>query len=52
MMEKAFDIDIGHAETVALIERHIRELEGERRPTAEDYLARAFNSTPSRSGRR
>jgi len=30
LIEKAFDVDIGHAETVALVERHIRALEGER----------------------
>jgi hypothetical protein len=45
MIEEAFDIDIGHHETVALVERLIRELEGERRPTAEDYLARFSNSS-------
>jgi len=31
LMEKAFDVDIGHADMVALVESHIRELEGERR---------------------
>jgi len=30
LIEKAFDVEIGHAETVALVERHIRALEGER----------------------
>jgi AcrR family transcriptional regulator len=30
LIEKAFDVDTGHAETVALIERHIRALEGDR----------------------
>jgi AcrR family transcriptional regulator len=30
LIEKAFDVDIGHADTVALIERHIRALEGDR----------------------
>ena len=30
LIEKAFDVDIGHAEMVALVERHIRALEGER----------------------
>lgn len=29
--EEAFDVDIGHAETIALVERHIRAVEGERR---------------------
>jgi AcrR family transcriptional regulator len=40
MIEEAFNVDIGHAETIAVVERHIRELEGDRRPTAEEYLAR------------
>ena len=35
-MEQAFDLDLGHAETVAVIEREIRALEGDRRP---DLLA-------------
>ena len=48
MIEEAFEIDIGHSETVALVERLIRELEGERRPTAEDYLARFSNSSQRR----
>lgn len=30
-IEAAFEVDIGHDQTVALIERHIRSLEGERR---------------------
>jgi AcrR family transcriptional regulator len=30
LMEEAFDLDIGHVETVDLVERHIRELEGDR----------------------
>jgi AcrR family transcriptional regulator len=30
LIEESVDIDIGHAETVALVERHIRDLEGER----------------------
>ena len=30
LIEKAFDVEIGHADTVALVERHIRALEGER----------------------
>jgi AcrR family transcriptional regulator len=32
LIEDAFDVDLGHGETVAVIERHIRELEGERQP--------------------
>jgi AcrR family transcriptional regulator len=31
LMEEAFGIDTGHAETIALVERHLRQLEGERR---------------------
>jgi AcrR family transcriptional regulator len=30
LIEEAFDVDIGHAETEALVEHHIRALEGER----------------------
>jgi AcrR family transcriptional regulator len=30
LVEEAFGSDIGHAETIAFIERHIRELEGQR----------------------
>jgi AcrR family transcriptional regulator len=30
--EKAFDLDIGHAEVIAFVEDCIREIEGERRP--------------------
>jgi AcrR family transcriptional regulator len=30
LIEESFDVDVGHADTVAIIERHIRELEGER----------------------
>ena len=30
LMEEAFGLDMGHAETLALIERHIRALEGDR----------------------
>ncbi len=30
LMEEAFDLDIGHAETIAVIERFIRDCEGER----------------------
>jgi AcrR family transcriptional regulator len=38
LMEEAFDLDTGHAETVAVVERLIRELEGERLPAARDAL--------------
>ena len=30
LMEEAFDLDIGHAETVRMVEDHIRSLEGDR----------------------
>ena len=30
LIERAFGLDLGHADTVAIIERHIRALEGER----------------------
>jgi AcrR family transcriptional regulator len=33
LLEEAFDLDIGHAETEALVESHIRALEGDRSPT-------------------
>ena len=39
LIEQAFDVDLGHAETVALVERHIRALEGERRPAPIDVPA-------------
>ncbi|MFV2175245.1 TetR/AcrR family transcriptional regulator [Actinomadura sp. LOL_016] len=35
-IEEGFGLDIGHAETVAVIEREIRALEGDRRPTGEE----------------
>jgi AcrR family transcriptional regulator len=31
LMEEAYDLDLGHTETIALVERFLRELEGERR---------------------
>jgi hypothetical protein len=37
-MEEAFDLDTGHAETVAVVERLIRSLEGERVPAADGAL--------------
>jgi AcrR family transcriptional regulator len=39
-IEDAFDVEIGHAELVAVIEREIRALEGERRPAERNALAR------------
>jgi AcrR family transcriptional regulator len=30
LIEEAFDVDIGHAETIAMVEAHIRALEGDR----------------------
>jgi len=36
LIEQAFDLDIGHAETVALIEREIATLEGPRRSRADE----------------
>jgi hypothetical protein len=38
LIEKTFDVDVGNDETMAEMERHIRELEGERRPIDEDVL--------------
>jgi AcrR family transcriptional regulator len=35
LIEESFDLDLGHAETVALIERHITALEGPRRRDRE-----------------
>ncbi|HET6951322.1 MAG TPA: TetR/AcrR family transcriptional regulator [Acidimicrobiales bacterium] len=32
LIEQAFGVDVGHAETIAVIEREIRALEGERQP--------------------
>jgi hypothetical protein len=39
LIEQAFDLDIGHAETVALIEEHITTLGGPRRSTPEEFAA-------------
>ena len=30
LLEQSFDVDVGHAATVAVIEREIRALEGDR----------------------
>jgi AcrR family transcriptional regulator len=43
LIEKAFGVNLGHAETVAVIERHIWELEGERRPIDEEALTTEAN---------
>lgn len=32
LMEEAYDLDMGHEQTVAIVERYLRSLEGERRP--------------------
>jgi len=34
-LEESFDVEIGHADTVAVIERQIRDLEGERQPVSK-----------------
>ncbi|KAB2381273.1 TetR/AcrR family transcriptional regulator [Actinomadura montaniterrae] len=38
-IEEGFDLDVGHAETVAVIEREIRALEGDRRPAGAESAA-------------
>ncbi|MEU6750604.1 TetR/AcrR family transcriptional regulator [Spirillospora sp. NPDC046719] len=38
-IEEGFDLDVGHAETVAVIEREIRALEGDRRPADAEVVA-------------
>ncbi|MFB4297576.1 TetR/AcrR family transcriptional regulator [Actinomadura sp. NTSP31] len=38
-IEEGFDLDIGHAEAVAVIEREIRALEGDRRPAQDEAVA-------------
>jgi AcrR family transcriptional regulator len=40
LMEEAYDLDLGHTETVAVVERLIRRLEGERLPAAHQPLRR------------
>jgi AcrR family transcriptional regulator len=37
LMERAFDLEIGHKETVELIERHITLLEGPRRSSPDEF---------------
>jgi AcrR family transcriptional regulator len=39
-IEEAFEVDIGHAEMVAVIEREIRALEGDRRPADDEVAVR------------
>lgn len=39
LIEEAFDVDIGHAETEALVEAFIRDLEGERRADGASVAA-------------
>ena len=40
LMEDSYDLDIGHAETVEIVERFLRQLEGERRPAREQKAVR------------
>jgi len=39
LIEQAFDLDTGHAETVALIEKHIAALEGPRGSQEDDFTS-------------
>jgi AcrR family transcriptional regulator len=39
LMEEAHDLDLGHVEVTAIVERHLRELEGERRRRPRARLA-------------
>jgi hypothetical protein len=39
VMEEAFDLNAGHAETVSLIERHIAALEGPRLSSGDEFAA-------------
>jgi len=41
LIEQAFDVHLGHAETVALVEDHIRRLEGERQPVDDKVVTGA-----------
>jgi AcrR family transcriptional regulator len=41
LIEDAFDVTAGHAETISVVERHIRELEGERQELREAATSRA-----------
>jgi AcrR family transcriptional regulator len=44
LIEQAFDLDIGHAETIALIEEHITALEGPRRSSPDEFAAHRTSS--------
>jgi hypothetical protein len=48
-IEETFGVDIGHATAIAFIERHIRELEGEREPR-RDRSRRDWSRVPDASG--
>jgi AcrR family transcriptional regulator len=49
LIEEAFGLDIGHAETEALVEDHIRALEGDRlNPPPEPPLPQQRRATPTR----
>jgi AcrR family transcriptional regulator len=39
LMEEVYGLDIGHAETIGIIERHISQLEGERRSSDRRSMA-------------
>lgn len=41
LIEQAFDVHLGHAETVALVEEHIRRLEGDRQPQEDEVVTAA-----------
>ena len=41
LIEHAFDVHLGHAETVALVEEHIRRLEGDRQPGQDGVVTAA-----------
>jgi AcrR family transcriptional regulator len=41
LIEQAFDVHLGHAETVTLVEEHIRRLEGDREPVDDAVVAGA-----------
>lgn len=41
LIEQAFDVHLGHAETVALVEEHIRRLEGDRQPERDGVVTAA-----------
>jgi len=43
LIEQAFDVHLGHAETGALGEEHIRQLEGKRQPVKDKIVTGAAN---------